>query len=146
MVIYETVNVYAVVLWTFNLRLFTEEDGFYSGEVPGSGVKESSDFLPIKTESENKCEPNPCHNGGVCEENVNFIDGYKCQCADDFGGITCNGKSLKLCAIHGGFGKFYNKGDKQQFWSLNVKSAWNLSISFKKKNDVSVQIRGYILY
>ena len=76
----------------FFLWLFSEYDGV-SGDVPGSGVKESSESaLPmIKNVEENKCEPNPCQNGGVCEQNYNFIDGYQCQCADDFGGITCNG-------------------------------------------------------
>lgn len=77
----------------FFLWLFTEDDGA-SGEVPGSGVKESSEYtVPvIKNVDENKCEPNPCHNGGVCVQNYNLIDGYQCECADDFGGITCNGR------------------------------------------------------
>lgn len=68
-----------------------EYDGV-SGDVPGSGVKESSEStVPmIKNVEENKCEPNPCQNGGICVQNYNLIDGYQCQCADDFGGITCN--------------------------------------------------------
>lgn len=78
---------------TFSLLwLFSEYDGV-SGDVPGSGVKESSEStVPmIKNVEENKCEPNPCQNGGICVQNYNLIDGYQCQCADDFGGITCNG-------------------------------------------------------
>lgn len=119
--------------------LFTEEDGFYSGEVPGSGVKELTEFPPIKTESENKCEPNPCHNGGVCVENFNFIDGYKCQCADDFGGITCNGKSLKLCTIHAQ----NHKGDKKRL--VSCFGIFMKSFHFLQTIDVGLQIHWYIL-
>ena len=78
--------------FVLHLWFFSEYDGA-SGDVPGSGVKESSESTvsTIKNVEESKCEPNPCQNGGVCVQNYNFIDGYQCQCADDFGGITCNG-------------------------------------------------------
>ena len=83
----------------FFLWLFSEYDGA-SGDVPGSGVKESSEStVSMKNVEENKCEPNPCQNGGVCVQNYNFIDGYQCQCADDFGGITCNGMFCSSCSI-----------------------------------------------
>ena len=59
-----------------------------SGELPSSGNNES-----LKPGNEDKCEPNPCHNGGTCIADYNLIDGYKCECADDFGGITCGGTS-----------------------------------------------------
>ena len=81
------------ICFFFFLWLFSEYDGA-SGDVPGSGVKESaseSSVPIIKNVGDDKCEPNPCHNGGACEQNYNLIDGYQCHCADDFGGITCNG-------------------------------------------------------
>ncbi|KAJ7393684.1 hypothetical protein OS493_003342 [Desmophyllum pertusum] len=73
------------------------EDDIASGELPGSGVQESpeSSVITIKTEDEDKCEPNPCHNGGTCVKTYNLIDGYQCDCADDYGGITCSGRSIQ---------------------------------------------------
>lgn len=70
-----------------------------SGELSGSGVKESpeSSVVTINKENGDKCEPNPCHNGGTCVVNYNLIDGYQCECADDYGGITCSGKFDEIC-------------------------------------------------
>jgi len=67
------------------------EEGSGSGELPSSGSKESTDAASatVKLENEDKCEPNPCQNGGTCQRDYNFIDGYRCDCADDYGGITC---------------------------------------------------------
>lgn len=74
-------------------RWLSSEYDDASGDVAGSGIKESSESSAqtIKDVEENKCEPNPCKNGGECVQNYNLIDGYQCHCADDFGGITCNG-------------------------------------------------------
>jgi len=57
--------------------------GSGSGESAGSG---SQSFPEVK---DDKCEPNPCKNGGTCSRDYNLIDGYRCDCADDFGGFTC---------------------------------------------------------
>lgn len=41
----------------------------------------------------NPCYPNPCANGGKCED----TNGFNCSCADGFSGITCTeGISLYL--------------------------------------------------
>ena len=63
------------------------QDDSFSGEFPGSGEKDS----PETKTNDDKCEPNPCQNGGTCVVNYDLIDGYKCECEEDFGGITCNG-------------------------------------------------------
>ena len=34
----------------------------------------------------NDCDPNPCENGGACEDIVN---GYRCQCLDGYIGTQC---------------------------------------------------------
>ena len=60
--------------------------GSGSGESAGSG---SQSFSEVK---DDKCEPNPCKNGGTCSRDYNLIDGYRCDCADDFGGFTCGGR------------------------------------------------------
>ena len=71
------------------------DDASGSGELPSSGNNESLDFAATKLKAENddKCEPNPCQNGGTCTSDYNLIDGFKCECAKDFGGITCGGTS-----------------------------------------------------
>lgn len=61
-------------------------DDSFSGEFLGSGEKDS----PETKTNDDKCEPNPCQNGGTCVVNYDLIDGYKCECEEDFGGITCN--------------------------------------------------------
>ncbi|CAH3021606.1 unnamed protein product, partial [Porites evermanni] len=71
---------------------FFTEDESASGELSGNESKESSEssqVVTINPEDDDKCEPNPCRNGGTCVSNYNYIDGYVCECADDFGGITC---------------------------------------------------------
>lgn len=80
---------------TNNLKFMFVDEGSGSGEFPSSGSKESSGSVAatVKLKNEDKCEPNPCQNGGTCITNYNLIDGYKCQCADDYGGITCAGRS-----------------------------------------------------
>ncbi|XP_031573741.1 allene oxide synthase-lipoxygenase protein-like [Actinia tenebrosa] len=37
----------------------------------------------------NNCAKSPCKNSGTCINDYNRIDGYRCQCQDDFGGINC---------------------------------------------------------
>lgn len=80
---------FTVVCWHF----FTEDESA-SGELSGNESKEStesSQVVTINPEDDDKCDPNPCRNGGTCVSNYNYIDGYVCECADDFGGITCGG-------------------------------------------------------
>ena len=85
-----------VVFYTFTVicwRFFTEDESA-SGELSGNESKESSEssqVVTINPEDDDKCDPNPCRNGGTCVSNYNYIDGYVCECADDFGGITCGG-------------------------------------------------------
>ena len=71
------------------------DDASGSAEFPGSGNNESLDVAAttVKPENDDKCEPNPCQNGGTCTADYNLIDGFKCECAEDFGGITCGGTS-----------------------------------------------------
>ena len=37
------------------------------------------------------CESNPCQNGATCNNDVNDISKYKCQCRDWFTGVNCEG-------------------------------------------------------
>ena len=69
-------------------------DGSGSGELSSGGDKESPDHevVTVKPQDEDKCDPNPCKNGGTCVRNFNYIDGYQCQCADDYGGLSCGGR------------------------------------------------------
>ena len=70
------------------------DDASGSGALPTSSNNESLYIAAtVNSENEDKCEFNPCHNGGTCIADYNLIDGYKCECADDFGGITCGGTS-----------------------------------------------------
>ena len=89
-------EVIAVVFYTFTITCwhFFTEDGSASGELSGNESKESSESSQVVTVNpgdDDKCNPNPCSNGGTCVSNYNYIDGYVCECADDFGGITCGG-------------------------------------------------------
>ena len=43
------------------------------------------------------CVPNPCQHGGKCE--VLDQGGYRCICADGYGGQTCTGKILILLNV-----------------------------------------------
>ena len=38
------------------------------------------------------CEPNPCQNGGTCNE---IKEGYECICSSGFKGSDCEGKEDK---------------------------------------------------
>ena len=40
---------------------------------------------------ENKCEPNPCVNGGTCSE---MDDDYMCTCREGFLGHSCEGNDV----------------------------------------------------
>uniref|UniRef100_A0A3Q3F2N1 EGF-like domain-containing protein n=1 Tax=Labrus bergylta TaxID=56723 RepID=A0A3Q3F2N1_9LABR len=35
------------------------------------------------------CDPNPCRNGGTCEEN---LKGFTCLCPEGFRGLTCDSR------------------------------------------------------
>ena len=37
------------------------------------------------------CDPNPCMNGGSCED---LINDYACQCASGYAGSDCNSKGF----------------------------------------------------
>ena len=40
--------------------------------------------------AKNSCDPNPCQNGGICEDGINT---HLCKCAPGFEGYNCeNGK------------------------------------------------------
>lgn len=81
----------AVLVAAFILCQRSEaDDGSGSGEAVGSGSKTSSEVIA------DKCEPNPCRNGGTCVRDYNLIDGYRCDCADDFGGITCGDLKCRI--------------------------------------------------
>ena len=75
--------------FVLHLWFFSEYDGA-SGEVPGSGVKESSESTvsTIKNVEESKCEPNPCQNGGTCTETHGT---YQCDCSPGWSGLSCEG-------------------------------------------------------
>lgn len=48
-------------------------------------------FIAVFNEISGKgCEPNPCLNGGLCEEITGSSAGYKCQCQPDHVGINCD--------------------------------------------------------
>lgn len=55
---------------------------------------DSSYFVELKEDKENKCKPNPCKHDGACKANITFIDGYLCACKGDFGGINCESKYI----------------------------------------------------
>ena len=46
----------------------------------------------ITTTEENKCHPNPCHNGGTCTE---ANGGYVCTCNEGYKGTECEGKETR---------------------------------------------------
>ena len=37
-----------------------------------------------------KCHPSPCSNGATCVNDANEADGYRCECAPSFFGLSCN--------------------------------------------------------
>ncbi|MCP4652426.1 MAG: calcium-binding EGF-like domain-containing protein [Candidatus Omnitrophica bacterium] len=46
-----------------------------------------SDFFGIEV---NECIPNPCHNGGTCED---LLNAFKCKCVCGYRGPTCKGNN-----------------------------------------------------
>ncbi|XP_028847119.1 protein delta homolog 1 isoform X2 [Denticeps clupeoides] len=51
----------------------------------------AGNFCEISTD---KCEPNPCANGGLCTERATS---YSCSCPPGFSGPTCNSSRLQPC-------------------------------------------------
>eukprot|EP00062_Callorhinchus_milii_P000365 gi/632935107/ref/XP_007887824.1/ PREDICTED: sushi, nidogen and EGF-like domain-containing protein 1 [Callorhinchus milii] len=43
------------------------------------------------------CDPNPCQNGGTCNETD---DGYVCNCPNEFAGSDCENEVLQPCNAH----------------------------------------------
>ena len=41
--------------------------------------------------AKNNCDPNPCQNGGFCEEGINT---YSCGCAFGFRGYNCEDSKI----------------------------------------------------
>lgn len=41
----------------------------------------------------NKCDPEPCENGGRCIRDNKRMDGYRCKCTSDFTGRNCQGNN-----------------------------------------------------
>jgi hypothetical protein len=56
-----------------------------------SNIKECYIFISIGL-----CDPNPCHNGGVCHQSG---DSYACTCSGDYYGEKCNGMYHYYCII-----------------------------------------------
>ena len=56
-----------------------------------SNIKECYIFISIGL-----CDPNPCHNGGVCHQSG---DSYTCTCSGDYYGEKCNGMYHYYCII-----------------------------------------------
>ena len=56
-----------------------------------SNIKECYIFI-----STGLCDPNPCHNGGVCHQSG---DSYACTCSGDYYGEKCNGRYHYYCII-----------------------------------------------
>ena len=57
-------------------------------------MNESTYFVDLKEDNTDKCKPNPCKHGGECTLDYNFVDGYRCSCIGDFGGIDCDSKYI----------------------------------------------------
>ena len=62
-------------------------------EASGSGGGSGSGVLAQEGDGPDNCAKQPCKNSGTCINDYNRIDGYRCQCQDDFGGINCEGKT-----------------------------------------------------
>uniref|UniRef100_A0AAR2JH80 EGF like repeats and discoidin domains 3 n=1 Tax=Pygocentrus nattereri TaxID=42514 RepID=A0AAR2JH80_PYGNA len=45
-------------------------------------------ILPFLLHLTASCQPNPCHNRGVCEDGEGFV-GYLCKCPSGFSGVHC---------------------------------------------------------
>jgi hypothetical protein len=56
-----------------------------------SNIKECYIFISIGL-----CDPNPCHNEGVCHQSG---DSYTCTCSGDYYGEQCNGMYHYYCII-----------------------------------------------
>lgn len=53
-----------------------------------SSVKKSFNLYVVRRKD--RCQPNPCINGGSCTEVAN---GYECTCQNGYKGQNCQGKS-----------------------------------------------------
>ena len=51
-------------------------------------------FSPnISLTEKNKCQPNPCRNGGTCTE---MDDGFECSCPAEYKGPSCEGIRMRI--------------------------------------------------
>ena len=69
-------------------------------------------FLSESSSSSGTCDPNPCQNGGTCEDIGN--GDYTCQCPGVYGGDNCEkSKTLKVfvfgCLLAFNFVDFFNR-------------------------------------
>ena len=47
--------------------------------------------MSLYISEKNTCDPNPCHNGGVCSQQG---DHYKCACRRGYTGEQCKSKTI----------------------------------------------------
>ena len=50
-------------------------------------------LISLKYLDTNKCDSQPCQNGGTCSE---YSNGYRCSCAALYTGTNCAKRKLKL--------------------------------------------------